>query len=180
MAADQPSLDEEVNRIDTNLDAVFNKLNDLADRVETLEADLEEERRKRKAAEDLAETALGIANELDTGARGDGGPSKVDQARFATRNELVRQASKRGGKAAITTSKAKDLCRPELDPAWQTVMDAWTKLTEQWSAFSLERREDKDHRLKFDVAHVDESLVRAVERDLGEDGLTKLLVGGRD
>ena len=180
MAADGASLDEEVDRIDRNLNALFNKVSDLADRVETLEADLDEERRKRKAAEDIAETALGIANELDTGARGDGGPSKVDQARFATRNELVRQASKRNGKAAITTSKAKDLCRPELDPAWQTVMDAWTKLAEQWSAFEIERREEKDHRMKFDVTHVDEALVRAVERDLGEDGLTKLLVGGRD
>lgn len=180
MAAEQPSLDEEVDRIDTNLNALFNKVSDLADRVETLEQELEEEKRKREAAEDLAETALGIANELDTGARGDGGASKVDRARFATRNELVRQASKSNGKAAITTSKAKDLCRPELDPAWQTVMDAWTKLAEQWSAFEIDRRDEEDHRMKFDVTHVDEALVRAVERDLGEDGLTKLLVGGRD
>jgi outer membrane murein-binding lipoprotein Lpp len=180
MALDETAIDEEVDRLDGNMNALFGKVSDLADRVETLEAELEEERRKRKAAEDIAETALGIANELDTGARGDGGPSKVDRARFATRNELVRQASKRNGKAAITTSKAKDLCRPELDPAWQTVMDAWTKLSEQWSAFNIDRRDEKDHRLKFDVAHVDKALLRAVERDLGEDGLTKLLVGGRD
>lgn len=178
MAAEETSLDREVKRLDTNMNALFKKVSDLSDRVETLEADLEEERRKRKAAEDIAETALGIANELDTGARGDGGPSKVDRARFATRNELVRRAAGSNGKAAITTSKAKDLCRPELDPAWQTVMDAWTKLAEQWSAFEIERRDEKDHRMKFDVTHVDAALVRAVERDLGEDGLAKTLVGG--
>jgi hypothetical protein len=180
MSLEEKALDEEIERIDGNINGLFAKVGDLAERVETLEEELQEERRKRKAAEDLAETALGIANELDTGARGDGGPSKVDRARFATRNELVRQASKRNGKAAITTSKAKDLCRPELDPAWQTVMDAWTKLAEQWSAFEIERRDEKDHRMKFDVVHVDKALVRAVERDLGEDGLTKLLVGGED
>jgi hypothetical protein len=33
--------------------------------------------------------------------------------------------------------------------------------------------------MKFDANQVDTAVVRAVERDLGEDGLTKRLVGGR-
>jgi hypothetical protein len=179
MAAEQDSLDDEVERIDTNLNALFRKVSDLADRVETLEEELDEERRKRKAAEDIAETALGIANELDNGARGDGGPSKVDRARLATRNELVCQAARTNGKASVTTSKVRAMCRPEDDLKWQTVIDAWRNLDEQWSAFELEERDEKEHRMKFDANQVDTAVVRAVERDLGEDGLTKRLVGGR-
>lgn len=152
----------------------------LEDDVGELRDELAEERRKRKAAEDVAETALGIANELDDGTRSDGGPSKVDRARLSTRNELVRQAATSNGKAAVTTSKVRDMNRPEVDLAWQTVMDAWTSLEEQWSAFFVEKNEDEDHRLLLDGDAIDASLVRAVERDLGRDDLTKSLVGGRD
>jgi hypothetical protein len=156
------------------------RIEDLEDNVDDLRDELNEERRKRQAAEDVAETALGIANQLDDGTRSDGGPTKVDRARLSTRNELIRQAATSNGKAAVTTSTVRAMNRPEVDLAWQTVMDAWTSLEEQWSAFFVERNEDEDHRLLLDGDAVDASIVRAVERDLGRDDLTKSLVGGRD
>lgn len=183
---------EDVKRIDGNLTGLFNQISQLKDEVQDLREENERLREDLEAAESVAETALGVARAVED----DGGDTpKVDVARLKTRNYLLREAAKnciqrdsvtgkkhRNIDASVTTSKVKEMAKPEVSLNWQSIVDSWGKLEESWDCFEEGTNRNGDRALKL-VDEPPEPMVRAVERDLDDlaDGeLTKRLVGDLD
>lgn len=145
--------------------AFINRIDELETRIDTLEDDLE-------LIEQEAATALGVANEVDDGARSDGGPSKQKRAELLSRNEVVRRAitgETNGG--GVTVKAVKSMARPETELYHKEVTRAWRQLAQKWEPFRVDAPEDKVQMLKADAADLTPELVRVVERDLNRDGL---------
>jgi len=145
--------------------AFIDRIDELETHVEALENDVE-------LIEQEAATALGVANEVDDGARSDGGPSKQKRAELLSRNEVVRRAitgdTKGGG---VTVKAVKSMARPETELYHKEVTRAWRQLAQKWEPFRVDDPEDKVQMLKADAADLTAELVRVVERDLDRDDL---------
>jgi outer membrane murein-binding lipoprotein Lpp len=171
--------EDDIERINQNVNGLFAQVGQLKERVAELEDELEEERAKREAAEDRARRALAIARQIDDGTRSDGGPPKKSRAERLSRNEVVRQAlegSGRGG--SVTAGKVQDMGKPEVQLYHRTVRDAWDSLETTWDELRVQERDDKDDRLVVDAGDVSEELVAVVEEDLSRDDLSERLHRG--
>lgn len=181
--------EEEIERLQNNINGAFAKISQLSARVEELEDELEQEREQRKEAERLAQTALGVANSVDDGDRADGGgPKKVDVAKNTARNYLVREAAQKPAQrnpatgaevennvASVSVSKVREMAEPEHDLKWQTVMDGWRKLAQNWDCFWIDDKSGEKRLLIGEQPP--EAMIRAAELDLGRNDLAKRLVG---
>lgn len=148
---------------------------DHEERIAQLEAENEQLRERVDELEAIAEQAMVVAS---AGHDPDSG-SKVEQAKRLTRNELVRRAAL-GGNARdrpITTTKVREMARPETELKWQTVKDGWADLQAEWPCFR-ETTKDGTQALTVSGSDISKSLARAVEADLERDDLAKRLVGG--
>ncbi|AKU06510.1 hypothetical protein [Haloferax gibbonsii] len=178
--------DEE--RMDTDLGPI-DAANRIVDRLDRLEHELEQEREARKRAEQLAEDALAMAEQIDDGRRPDGGPSKKEVAMRISRDEVIVQTAKgknagprnAGGKRAdqigsVSNSEVQAMARPQHDLRWQSVDDAWTDLVSSFEAFHVDES-GEEKRLTVNPELLTGSLVRTVERSVGRSDLAKRLVG---
>jgi hypothetical protein len=173
-------------------DDVFVAVDTALNRVEEL---VEENRLLRRRVDELEgelQMALDAAGAVESGARADGGPKKIEIARWKSRNELIRQAGERpdlrnpatgavvqNKSATVDVSKVQDMATPEHDLKWQTVVDAWKSLARNWDCFEVVKPDDGRKQLRI-VKDPPESLVRMVETDLDRDDLIKRLVDGRE
>jgi len=189
----QKSLADDVERIDGNVNGLFAKVSDLADRVEELEDELEEERRRRKALEGEVNTAIGAARAVDDGARADGGPTKQERARWLSRDEVIRltvEQSNVGPRNAhgnrteqigsVTNKDVQQMAKPETDLKWATIDEAWKDLVRRWDAFVVDTSGDVKTLTLSSLEDVDDALVGVVEESLGRDDLANRFVGGGD
>jgi regulator of replication initiation timing len=175
----QKSLGEEVERIDGNVNGLFAKVSDLADRVEELEEENEQLRAELVDAKDDAELALAVAGETSDQARADGGPTKVKLAKLLSRNEVVRRAITTTGKGgAVTGGDVIGMARPETKLYHRQVRDAWDKLAARWESLHVQERDDEDNRLVADRDDLEDELVRLVDEDLSDEQLTERLISG--
>ena len=176
----QKSLDEEIERIDGNVNGLFAKVSDLADRVEELEEENERLRSELEDAQDDAELALAVAGETADKSRADGGPTKVKRAEHLARNEVVRQSLTTTGKGgSVTARDVVDMGRPETNLHHRTVHDAWDKLVARWDSLHVQERPDASNRLIVDRDDLEDELVRLVDDDLSDSDLTEELHRGR-
>lgn len=189
----QKSLDEEIERIDGNVNGLFAKVSDLTDRVEELEDELAEERSKRKALEGEVNTAIGTARAVDDGARADGGPTKQERARWLSRDEVIRLTVERSNTGprnahgnrseqigSVTNKDVQQMAKPETDLKWATVDEAWKDLVRRWDAFVVDDTGDVKTLTLNSVDDVSDALVGVVEESLGRDDLANRFVGGGD
>jgi regulator of replication initiation timing len=167
-------LEDEVERIDGNVNGLFAQISQLKERVEELEAQNEQLRSKLAEAHTKADRALGVAKEVDDGSRPDGGPSKTKRAELISRNEAVRRAlvgSGAGG--SVTAGEVRDMARPSVDVDYRTVYNAWDALAEKWQGvFRLDERADPK-RIVVDRDDLTADLVALVEEDTGRDDLSE-------
>jgi cell division septum initiation protein DivIVA len=160
------------------LDAQQQRIKDLESENEQLREELVELDAKLDEAKQTAASALGVARATDDGARADGSPAKVDQARWNARNKLVKEALV-GNATSITVPEVQRMCEPELDVAYQTVKDAFSALQSRWTAFEMTNNADGSRVLTVTVSALSEDVVAAVEADLERDDLTKRLISRR-
>lgn len=158
--------------------------NTAIERIETIEERLDE-------IEEKSDTALGVARAIDTGARGDGGPSKIERARMLSRNEVIRQTATQAsvfndteGKriehvvGSVSNSDVQDMAKPQAELKWQTIDDAWRDLCRDWECFTIDDSRATKTLTLTSVDEIPRELVRVVEADLDRDDLAKRLVGG--
>lgn len=173
-------------------DDLFQAVSDAIERVAELESELEETRQMLAETNQRSKRALEVANTVDDGRRSDGGPQKIDVARWTSRDELIRQTAdgkNAGAKnvhgdatdqvGSITVGEVRRMCRPEHDLKWQTVRDSWSQLVRRYDAIYVDADGD-ELRLKTDPDAIDEALVEVVSESLDRSDLNKLLVGGRE
>jgi len=170
----------DIERIDGNLDALFGRVSDLADRVDELEAENERLREELNDAKTDAELALAVAGETSDQARADGGPTKVKRAELLSRNEVVRRAiTTTGNGGGVTGGDVIGMARPETKLYHRQVRDAWDKLAAKWSSLRVQERDDEDNRLVANTDDLEDELVRLVDDDLSDENLTERLISGR-
>lgn len=158
--------------------------NNAIGRIEELEQRLDD-------IDEKSDTALGVARAIDTGTRGDGGPSKIERARMLSRNEVIRQTATQAkvfndteGKriehriGSVSNSDVQDMAKPQAELKWQTIDDAWRDLAQKWSCFTINDEMETKTLTLTNVDDIPRELVRVVERDLDRDDLAKRLVGG--
>lgn len=172
--------ESDVERIDGNVDTLFEMLSTLRERVDDLEDENERLRSDLEEAKNDAELAVAVAGETSDQARADGGPTKVKRAEHLSRNELVRQAITTAGKGgAVTAGDVVDMARPETNLHHRTVHDAWDKLVSRWGSIRVQERDDAANRLVVDRDDLEDELVRLVDDDLSDTELAEELHRGR-
>jgi regulator of replication initiation timing len=177
----QKSLQEDVERIDENVNGLFAKVSELADRVDELEEENERLRSELEDAKNDAELALAVAGETSDQARADGGgPTKVKRAELLSRNEVVRQAAATTGKGgSVTAGDVVDMARPETNLHHRTVRDSWDKLVSRWGSIRVQERDDAANRLVADADALEDELIRLVDDDLSDANPAEELHRGR-
>lgn len=176
----QKSLDEDIERIDKNVNGLFAKVSELGDRLDELEEENERLRAELEETKSTARTAYSIAGETSDSARADGGPSKTKRAEHLSRNEVVRQAVSSGRAGSVTGADVKDMALPQMTLYHSQVRNAWDKLAARWSCLSVQERDDRDNRLIVDADDLEEELVRVVDEDLSDQNLTERFCSGRN
>lgn len=184
----QKNLDEELERIDGNVNGLFAKVSSLNDRIDELETLLEDLQEEVDDAQDDATMALNIAAQTEESRAADGGPTKKTQARRMSRDQVIKATAEGVGSGAHTHSgksanivgsvEVKDVQRmaePQTDLKWQTVVDAWKDLKKEWPCFEVQ---DDPKQLTVDPREIPHDLPRVVERSLDRDDLVKRLVDG--
>jgi regulator of replication initiation timing len=173
------SVDDEIERIDGNVNGLFAKVSDLAERVEELEKENERLRSELEDAQDDAELALAVAGETADRARADGGPNKTEQAKILARNEVVRRAVTGTGKGgSVTTSDVIGMAKPELQIYHSQISNAWEQLADRWDSLSIQRRDDAANRLVADADVLEDELIRLVDEDCSDVDLTTACCSG--
>jgi hypothetical protein len=149
------------------------------DRIDELERKLEAVEDTAVQADQKASTAMGAAKATDDGVRADGAPAKVDAARFAARDYLVKNALT-SRTQSVTLSKITELVEPEHDIAYQTAKDAADDLAHRWRGIGKRPNEAGNKALHAVPAEFEKDLVAVVEESLGRDDLTKELISRRE
>lgn len=129
--------------------------------------------------EALAQNAIGIAQtEVKTS---DAGDTKKGIVLRLLRRQLVKEAHKKpNSRSAVTTTMARNLAKPDLDPARRTVHDAMQELSENWEAFEYEPgdpgSDGKESRILCNGNLLEPSLIRGVAESLTQDDLRETLI----
>jgi outer membrane murein-binding lipoprotein Lpp len=167
----------QVEALHTARRTLFDEVNDLEDENEELQARLDE-------LEQRTNSALGVAKATRDGRdSSDGGPSKVDQTKWAARNEPVKRAlidSSGADGSGVTVGEVQTMLKPAVTAAYQTVKDAFDDLESEWPAFTAGKNGDGMRVLRVEKDALTEDLVGVVEFDLGRDDLTKRLISRRE
>lgn len=172
---------EFLEKLKNRVDLLFEDVVDLEattedheERIAQLESENEQLRERVDELEAIAEQAMVVAS----AGHDPDGESKVERAKRLTRNELVRRTAMGGHTRdrPITTTKVREMARPETELKWQTVKDAWADLQEEWPCFR-ETTKNGTQALTVSKTDIPKALARAVEADLDREDLTKRLVG---
>lgn len=174
------SVEDEIERIDSNIDALVALTSRLKDSINSLEARINELEADVAESRDMAASAYSVMNQQVE--RADGGLSKIDVARCVSRNELVKRAILDASASAgggLVVGDVQKMAKPEVTLYPQTVYDAWEQLVDRWQAFSVGENEAGHKQITLRTSEIPEELARVVQQDLGRDDLVKRLLSGR-
>jgi len=168
-------LDDEVERVSGNLNAAMARIDTLEDRIDELEEELAQARTDSQSARERSKRALAVAQQVDDGTRGDGGPSKTRLAAMLSRDDVVRQASKPNRDAGgVTAGDVVKMARGRnVDVDHRLVFNAWGQLVEEWSELRVDDRDDRPKRLVVDAGDVSDELAHVVAESSDDDRLAE-------
>jgi regulator of replication initiation timing len=182
-----PGVDEELDRLDRNIEAAFSKISSLQETVD----DLQEEN------DDLRDEVESLRAQLRS-EKGTESGTKIALAKQLTRNEVLRRVNGKttrdsvtGEKTSIHTAEVQvgpiiEQARANnVDLAYTTVRDAFAALADEWDCFTHNdgggKNSGKNRRLEIDARQVPAPLVEAFRDDTGasvQPPLTKTLSSG--
>jgi len=162
-------LDDEVERVSGNLNAAMARIDALQERVDELEEELAQARTDAQSARERSKRALAVAQQVDDGTRGDGGPSKTRLAAMLSRDYVVRRAAKQGH-GGVDAGDVKTMARGRnVDVDHRLVFNGWSLIVEEWPELRIDDREDRPKRLVVDADDVSDELAHVVAESSDDD-----------